>query len=365
MHRFLSTIFAYLVQFGGLKYGVLATFLLLVSAVSIDQTPWLLFDHVEFYQYILIMIANHLIHFLSWTLSSPFPWRQAIAEYFHFTITMWITWLLLSGSFSIGYEASKVADNWILSIGTVVYLAIFYPFAKSALLWVLQRQGFWVTLHKKLKEAGADEIVMLGYQINLYYLYDLLLSLAGKVLILRSRNLLTFYLSLLGSTAFRISGRFLGSVLLLRRIIGNQKDAKSSVPKLQDHLKTKASSKVSPSPNVVEVDMSLPMYIDNNTPGHIDASKSLTKKTLETKTQQAGRNSLQHRIAQNIDSKLYNRELSGPESTTRSITFRIITFIDKSKIIPELETATTESIGIRGMTIMTSDLFSKLTASAI
>ncbi|KAJ3268054.1 hypothetical protein HDU76_011521, partial [Blyttiomyces sp. JEL0837] len=77
---------------------------------------------------------------------------------------------------------------------------------------------YWQDVVKRLKESGSSEEDLILYELRLYYLYDFLLSLSGKIMILRTPNFATFFLSLLGSAAFRILIRFTSSVLTLRRI---------------------------------------------------------------------------------------------------------------------------------------------------
>ncbi|KAJ3265188.1 hypothetical protein HDU76_012080, partial [Blyttiomyces sp. JEL0837] len=77
---------------------------------------------------------------------------------------------------------------------------------------------FWQGLVKRLKESGSSDVAVMTHELRLYYLYDMLFALAGKMMIMRAPNFPTFILSLLGSAAFRIFMRFISAVLTLRRL---------------------------------------------------------------------------------------------------------------------------------------------------
>ncbi|KAJ3323313.1 hypothetical protein HDU76_013681 [Blyttiomyces sp. JEL0837] len=76
--------------------------------------------------------------------------------------------------------------------------------------------------------------------------------------------------------------------------------------------------------------------------------------------------SLQHRIAQHIDSRV--QTVDGIPTTSRSSyhkSYQFIDFIEQTVVVLDLETINPESIGICGIASMTSDLFAKLTAAVI
>ncbi|KAJ3310313.1 hypothetical protein HDU76_003403 [Blyttiomyces sp. JEL0837] len=324
---------------------------------------------------------------IAWKFAEGVSWKLVLSEWFYFNVMMWTTWLLLTGSFTIGYDASQLGQNWVVSIGTVFYLGVLYPFGKSVLMWLLQRQLFWVRLYKRLKEAGAGPSEMLGYQMNLYYLYDLLFSLAGKILILRAKNLPT----LAGSTGFRISSRFLASVLYLRRIVGDTNE-----PPATSLVKVKATQ-VAPT----EGFGSLPPYHgagDNEDTGHMEAPRASVpgpiaiiiqdegdsslsqqnpkrlgkaetllrmvdeKSSLEAAPHQKHMmNSLYYRLAQKVQTYLAPNE----DCEHKVFTSRFVDFIEQTVVVLDLDNNSPESIGICGIANTTSDLFSKLTAAAI
>ncbi|KAJ3323315.1 hypothetical protein HDU76_013683 [Blyttiomyces sp. JEL0837] len=402
----MSSVIAYLLQVIGQKTGALKTTFVLLVSLFLDQAPWIISDYIMYYQFILIMVANSGLHLIFWKLFSPLTWSKVFGEWLHFTLALWVTWILLTGSFIVGYNASGIADNWTVSMGTVLYIGMFYPLGKSALMWVLQRQLFWVTLRKSLKKAGADEIVMLGYQMNVFYIYDLLFSLAGKILILRARNLFTFYLSLLGSTAFRISSRFLASVLLLRRMM---EEANHPIPSpALSSMTMVATGKVSPTVEGSH-DIMLPSYANSGSDPVITSDlnlsctstiaieafrKELGTLALEDKSNttiqssltnfvikpadervilpssskqspttipfQINLLSLQHRLAQKLKLQMETRQELEPSTTPR-----FLDFIEQTVVVLDLETKTLESIGICGIASITSDLFSKFSAAII
>ncbi|KAJ3309143.1 hypothetical protein HDU76_003713 [Blyttiomyces sp. JEL0837] len=351
------------------KNGLILGLSVAINTVVVDQAPWLLYDHVQFYQYVLIMVANTIIHYFYWSYTSKFTWRKVTGEWLHFTIALWTTWMLLAGSFTVGYEASGIADNWLVSIGTVVYLGIFYPFGKSALMWVLQKQVFWVNLRNRLKAAGADEAVMLGYQMNLYYLYDLLLSLAGKVLILRAKNLFT--------ATRRVSPTEEGpdevilpyyeegeSELAMTLNLNLSSDSAFTVDEFQEDKPSASATDQFQEDKPLEPrhdksEMSLPI------PAPVPIEKAAASWSQSSSLIiPINPSSLQHRIAQKIESRMGSNH-NIEESASPSVKSRFLEFMEQTVVVLDLETTTPESIGICGIASITSDLFSKLTAAAI
>ncbi|KAJ3277663.1 hypothetical protein HDU76_010259, partial [Blyttiomyces sp. JEL0837] len=50
---------------------------------------------------------------------------------------------------------------------------------------------YWQDVVKRLKESGSSEEDVIRHELRLYYLYDFLLSLSGKIMILRTPNFAT------------------------------------------------------------------------------------------------------------------------------------------------------------------------------